>query len=168
MNEEDNLQTIDKSLISEIKKIDPKISDEDTKKLINIINQRLFSSIQILESHSGPLPKPEMLEKYDKVVPGAGERIIVMAEEQAKHRQKLEEKVVFSKSGDSRLGVWFAFILAFTSIICGCFLIYNNKSVEGLSTIITAIAALVGTFIFGKYQEKKELEKKEKMLISKK
>jgi len=32
-------------------------------------------------SFSGPLPPPEILEKYNQVVPGLAERIITMAEQ---------------------------------------------------------------------------------------
>lgn len=153
---------IEKSIINEIKKVDPRLKDEQAKKILSII-----SSIQIMESYSGPLPKPEILQKYDEILPGSAERIMKMAEEQAKHRHKLEEKVVFTNSGNSRLGVIFAFILTIVTIVGGGFLIYNNKGLEGLAAIITAIGALSSIFIFGKNKEKKELDQKEKLLIRK-
>jgi len=46
------------------------------------------------EVHSGPLPPPSLLSQYDKVVPGAAEGIIAMAENQSKHRQELEAEVI--------------------------------------------------------------------------
>ena len=42
----------------------------------------------------GPLPPPAILEHYDRIVPGAAARILVMAENQSKHRQVLERRVI--------------------------------------------------------------------------
>lgn len=45
---------------------------------------------------SGPLPHPEDLAKYEQILPGAADRLIRMAEQQAAHRQNLEKAVIFS------------------------------------------------------------------------
>jgi len=37
-------------------------------------------------SFSGPLPPPPMFREYEDVLPGAGDRILSMAERQAAHR----------------------------------------------------------------------------------
>ena len=36
---------------------------------------------------AGPLPPPEILEQYNRLVPDAAERILTMAETQAAHRR---------------------------------------------------------------------------------
>ena len=49
------------------------------------------SASLIAYSHfSGPLPPPEMLARYEETVPGAAERIIVITEEQHRHRMSVE------------------------------------------------------------------------------
>ena len=53
--------------------------------------QQLFRAATVeahLEAHSGPLPDPSSLQKYNDVLPGAAERIIHMAEQQQGHRQR--------------------------------------------------------------------------------
>jgi uncharacterized membrane protein len=40
--------------------------------------------------HEGPLPSPDVLNRYDTLVPGAAERIIAMAEAEMRHRQSME------------------------------------------------------------------------------
>ena len=55
--------------------------------------------------HKGPLPSPEVLFQYNEIVSGAAERILIMAESQAKHRQNLELIVVKAGSRDSLLGL---------------------------------------------------------------
>ena len=63
------------------------------------------------EIHSGPLPAPQILLQYNQIIPGAADRIIVMAEQQASHRQKLEQIVVKSGARDSLLGLIFGLII---------------------------------------------------------
>ncbi len=43
--------------------------------------------------HEGPFPHPEILEGMDKIVPGAAERIIKMAEDESAHRRAIENRV---------------------------------------------------------------------------
>lgn len=42
--------------------------------------------------HQGPIPPSEELANYDRIVAGAAERIIRMAEEQAAHRREIEHR----------------------------------------------------------------------------
>ena len=65
-------------------------------------NQILSATAQ---AFSGPLPPPEILAKYNSVVPNAAERIITMAETQAAHRQRMESKVIESNVRNSQLGL---------------------------------------------------------------
>lgn len=41
---------------------------------------------------SGPVPPPEILEKYNSLVPNAAERILIMAEEEARIRRDQMQK----------------------------------------------------------------------------
>ena len=45
-------------------------------------------------SFSGPLPPPEILAQYEQILPGAADRLFMMAERQAAHRMELETTVV--------------------------------------------------------------------------
>lgn len=47
------------------------------------------------ESFSGPLPHPKHLSEYEKISPGAADRIITMAEESQEHIQELDKKNYF-------------------------------------------------------------------------
>ena len=46
-----------------------------------------------------------------------------------------------------------AFVVAMTVIVGGLFLIYSGKSIEGIASVVTAVAGLVGAFIYGKRQQ---------------
>lgn len=58
----------------------------------NESNKRMI--IAARQQFSGPLPPPDMLLKYNDIVPDGAERIIVMAEKQQNHRIYLEKLVV--------------------------------------------------------------------------
>lgn len=47
-------------------------------------------STTAMKAHSGPLPAPEDLARYDQLLPGTAERIIAMAELEQNHRVSME------------------------------------------------------------------------------
>ena len=121
--------------------------------------------IQYAAAHfSGPLPPPEILQKYNEILPGAADRIIRMAEDQSRHRQNLERTVIASNSFVQKLGPVLGFVIAMTAITGGIWLAANGKSRAGLTSIIGALAALVGVFVYGKRTQERELDEKEKAL----
>jgi uncharacterized membrane protein len=111
-------------------------------------------------SFSGPLPPPEALEKYNQILPGTAERIIAMAESQHTHRQGLESHVVHSNVAAQRLGTILGFIVAMTVVVGGMYLVHEGKNAAGLASILTALASLVGVFLYSKYEQQKDLVKK--------
>ncbi len=77
---------------------------------------------QISRTFSGPLPPPEILQRYNEIVPGAADRIIKMAESQHHHRQALEKSVVDSNVFSQKVGLGLGFIIAMTAIGGGIWL----------------------------------------------
>ena len=116
------------------------------------------------QSFSGPIPPPALLEKYNEIIPNAAERILIMAEKQQEHRQELERKVIFSNAGSQKEGLYLGFVVAMTAIIGGIVLVAKGKEATGLTAVITALAALVGVFIYGKHEQKKDMKNKPKAL----
>jgi len=115
-------------------------------------------------SFSGPLPPPDALERYNEVLPGAAERIIAMAESQHAHRQSSEKHVIHSNISAQKLGTVLGFIVAMTVVVGGMFLVHEGKSGEGLAAILTALASLVGVFLYSKHEQQKDLSKKTEAL----
>lgn len=111
---------------------------------------------------SGPLPSADELDGYEKVLPGAADRIIKMAENQARHRQNLENKAVDAGIGDSKRGQYFAFILALIAVVGGIVLIFFDKALTGFGLVVGSVASLVGVFIYGRKSEIKERTEKNK------
>ena len=111
-------------------------------------------------SFTGPLPPPAMLEKYNQVFPGCAERIVAMAESQLAHRHQLERTHLHGSQLAERTGQACGFLLGLVAIVGGIWLIANGKDVQGLVSVLGAISALAGVFIYGRHAQAKEREQK--------
>lgn len=142
--------------------IKPPLTDNQKQQLYSYLCT--YQSVSIRKMRSAPLPHPSEFEKYEKVLPGSADRILKMAENQSKHRQGIENKIVSSDCFVQNTGVIFAFIIALVIIVGSMFLIYIGKDVAGLISIIAVLVSLVGIFLTGKHQQQKQLQNKEKTI----
>lgn len=121
--------------------------------------------VAVQQEFSGPIPPPQALEAYERVLPGAAERILSMAERQSAHRQDLEAKAVNAQIGDmgaarseARLGQAFGLIIGLTAIGAGTAVAVLNPDVSGAVTgsVIggSGVVGLVTAFIIGRKHER--------------
>lgn len=102
---------------------------------------------------SGPLPPPDVFGGYDKVLPGAAERILKMAEDEAQHRRSQEAKMVDSECRDASLGLNHGRTIALVALlVSGAVAIWGNAWVGG-ALGVSSIASLVGVFVYGSRQK---------------
>jgi uncharacterized membrane protein len=127
----------------------PSVSDEQKETLIEVTQVRS-------SSFSGPLPPPEILEHYNGVVENGAERIMKMAENQASHRMKLEDKAVTSQLSQSKKGQIFGFIIALLLIASSVYCAFSGY--ESLGKILggSTILGLVAIFVTGKLLQRKK------------
>jgi uncharacterized membrane protein len=122
----------------------------------------------ITQFTSGPLPPPEAFQRYDTILPGAAERMLVMAEkhheirlqlevEESASARKMDEHDTIEANSQMKRGQWFAFIITLFSISGGMWLLSMDKPVTGVSTILGALVVLGGTFI-GSYRSTKKTQ----------
>lgn len=101
----------------------------------------------------GPLPAPEILAKYDDIAPGAVDRIIRMAEEQARHRQYIERKQVDTEARDSLLGILSAVFMGIGILISGTVIAILVPGIEAtvLGTVLdfSGVALIIKAFVNG-------------------
>ncbi len=128
-------------------------------------SRQVETTVAMSRSFSGPLPPPETLAQYNLTLPGAAERILAMAEKQQEHRQDLEKTTVYSNAGAQKQGLYLGFVIALVTIGGGIWLISTGKEATGLAAVITPLCGLVGTFIYGKYIQKKELSDKSAAMV---
>lgn len=127
---------------------------------------KLVKETKIASFFSGPLPHPETFKQYEEILPGSADRILTMAEEQGRHRREIEKIVIKNEARNSSRGLLFAFIVAVIIVLVGGTLVFFDKAGWGLALILTGLAGLVGTFIKGRKDKRKDLNEKDENLIS--
>ena len=110
--------------------------------------------------HAGPLPPPDILAAYNTVVNNAAERIITMAEEQNKHRMKLESIIIPNREGLARRGQTCALIIGITGIAGTVICAWLNQPVIGSVLGGSTLGSIVLAFISGKSKQEKSLAQK--------
>ena len=89
-------------------------------------------------------------------MPGAGDRILGMAERQGAHRQVIEKWTVGSRSIALPLGMICGTTIALGAMYFGYNLIMADKSAEGFIAIISGIAPLVIAYLHANREQKDE------------
>ncbi len=105
----------------------------------------------------GPLPAPQILEKYNEVIPNAAERILTMAEKDADFQREITHKAIELESNERRLGQILGFCIgciALSLSAVSLFLGYpTTASIIGGTTVV----GLVTVFVTGRsLKEQKE------------
>ena len=86
---------------------------------------------------------------YERIVPGAAERILRQSEDQTRHRQKIERKIVAHNNFQGSFGAVASFLLPITALLVGAHIILQGLSIVGLGTILIGIVPIVG-YLVGK------------------
>lgn len=89
-----------------------------------------------------PLPPPGVLQQYDFLENGA-ERLVRMWEQQADHRQKIENRESLTESFQRVFGSVAAAVLGLGGLGSCAFLVYHGKPVTGLVSLILPLAVMV-------------------------
>lgn len=82
-----------------------------------------------------PIPPPALLEGYERLVPGAADRILSMAETEAEHVRSLDRTALAESVAEIKRGQWFAFVVAMTALAA---------SVAAAALGYPAVAGVVG------------------------
>lgn len=114
--------------------------------------RRLQAAVLRMERHefTGPLPPPGVLARYNDALPDGAERIVALAEQQARHRRKMEAR-----------GQILLFVVVLVAVIGGIVLIALGQDAFGLVPIIGALGGLGSLFLYREYKTHrltKELE----------
>ena len=107
--------------------------------------------------HVGPIPAPVILGQYDNILPGAAERLFVMAEKEQSHRHNIDEKGLDAQIRDIRrgrlennIGQVFGLTIALAAIIAGSITAIKGKEIPGGFIGTAGVASLVYVFVKGK------------------
>lgn len=111
------------------------------------------------EIFSGPVPHPEIIERYEKIYPGAAKIIFEEWDNQVKHRQNIEKSVIKTDNTKSLLGVVFGFISVMVAIIVGAYLAIKGLDLFGGGLTLVGLVMLATAFKTSR--EKEENNKKD-------
>ena len=128
--------------------------------LSDLIHSRV--EIAQVEAWSGPLPHPDLLQRYEEILPGAAERILVIAENQQRHQISQERKIlehegialesartsIRAESRRSDFGMAIAAVIALAGLIGGVALIALDRWEQGIVLFLAPLTGLVGLFVY--------------------
>lgn len=116
---------------------------------------------------TGPIPDAEEMLRYQQVQSDLPERIMrqferrtEMAEAQSRNRMGMENRVVDNNILMERLGWGSATTMGLVVLIGSLLLIYFGKSLVGFGGVISALAALLGLYVFARKDQIQDLAKK--------
>jgi len=135
-----------------------KVKTPQPKSAVPSVNQP--AQIAQLAYRSAPLPLPSELESYERILPGAAERIFTMVENQSTHRQKLEVVALSAECRNSLLGIIVGGILGVFGLSISGVCIYTGMGWPGAALGGATLVSLVGTFVYGTRQRRLEREQK--------
>lgn len=92
-----------------------------------------------LQHFSGPLPHPEILEGYERVVPGAAKRIIDWVEDESSFRRRESSQQRDSDNRKDYLGMAMSFLLTGGIVGSGVFLLHEGKSIGGIAALVASL-----------------------------
>ena len=97
--------------------------------------------VQHTETHSyqGPIPRPQDFAEYERVLPGAADRILKMAENQATHRQGMERSALRGDIAKSMMGTVLAYITFAGSMYGAVYLLLNDKPIQSRRGLTAAL-----------------------------
>jgi uncharacterized membrane protein len=99
------------------------------------------------EHYSGPIPQPSDLQKYEDIKIGFAERIVIMAENEANHRQKIELKIINSERIFNIFGQLVAAFMGFL-VIALMWYAFSEGYADQVKWIGISIASVVGLFVY--------------------
>lgn len=135
---------LEEALSAELARVLPEEERQEVRQVVHNVTARYAA-------FRGPLPTPDLLGGYEDVVPGAGERILRMAEKEQEHRhawedRSLENERVYSLRG-LRLGWLTSLSLALGAVAAAWF---------GEPVVGTALAAASATGMVWKLVQGRE------------
>lgn len=110
----------------------------------------------VAQAFSGPLPPPTILNQYDEQT---RHTIVKMADRQSLHRQSLERALLNSNITNEHTGMWIAAVLTAFMLICGVYLLINDKNAVGFLLVFGPAIFHVGNYIYFRRQESQEKKK---------
>lgn len=116
------------------------------KEAVDSIIEKEIVHVQTAEQFSGPVPHPQHMKEYKEIDPSLPSRLTGMAESNLKHLQFMDKAGLAVESVMGFLGWLTPTAISFYALTKSYELIQNDKSIESLVALVTALGALGGAF----------------------
>lgn len=104
---------------------------------------------------SGPIPHPEILNGYNEIVPGAAERILILAEEDAKHQREIERDALNFAAEEIKRGQWFGLTIGVLAFVASILALALGSEKAAIALGGTTVVGLVTVFVVGRVKQPK-------------
>jgi uncharacterized membrane protein len=105
------------------------------------------NQITVTQAYSGPLPPSAELSGYNEIVPGAAERIILMAEKSQDHQIYMERTAIAAQKRESLVGQIFALVISLSAFGTAVLMaVMGHPTVAGViggSTVVSLAVAFI-------------------------
>lgn len=118
------------------------LSEEKRAAVVRVVQQ-------IKNVHSGPLPDPDTLRAYAKLIPNGAERLMCLVESESRHRHEQQARLVACETRRIARGQWMAFVLTLLLTTAGIFLGVTGHDWLAAGLFTTTIGAVVTIFVLG-------------------
>jgi uncharacterized membrane protein len=129
-------ETSEKMLVQELEPFIKPNSRQQVERVVTTVMQKF---------HSGPLPAPEDLEHYGRIVDRGAERIFDMTEREQAHRHLIERRVVRSEFGIRFIGQFGA--IAIVALLAALTAYCASIGEPLVAAVIVAIGGVAGAFL---------------------
>lgn len=137
-----------------------KPTKQKTKKVVQRVEQQVSYKVPIPLHYEGPVPPPAILERLETILPGAAERIFVMAEKNQKAQIEKQERkdanvaiIAKSEHKENMTALWMAFSVCLVFVICGTLLVIYGHEKIGSALIGTTLVGVIASFLYKRNQQ---------------
>lgn len=124
------------------------------RELIQEESQRVITTVLKAESHSGPLPSPKQLAKYNELLPGTADIIIGEYQANGSHVRNMERLALEAQKDDNDRSRRVAERLVWASLASVIGLALSNHESVAIALAVTTVGAIISGFFVGKEKAK--------------
>lgn len=114
---------------------------------------KVVRAITHAQSFSGPLPPPQILQRYNDAYPGLANRIVKMAEHEQSHRHGIESSALTGSITAEKRGQNYALAICTLVVLASFGLIWQGHEVSGSILAGGTLSALAYVFITGRKEK---------------
>lgn len=131
---------------------DPELSGKIPPGLVERLSQNkaIIAQFSRTEQFQGPFPHPQILEQYNKVLPGAAERVFTLTENEQTHRHSIQNTAVTGAISRDRRGQWMGYTITLAVLAIAVFFAYKGNTAFAGTLITVDLVALAAIFVSGR------------------